>query len=159
MELTKFDNFAICSDTVEGIHGDFTVTVLLDRDPDITPDHYDCYCDKTRQRWRDDEWFFGMLRAKVSVDVAGQTVVLDDCAASLGGVWRDRSMNGMRESAMSASPTPRWFGCQDAWTRPAGCSASTLGRLRQHACQPLRGILVAPQPQGKLLRSKSAAQR
>lgn len=86
MELTKFDNFAICSDTVEGSHGDFTVTVLLDRDPDITPDHYDCYCDKTRQRWRDDEWFFGMLRAKVSVDVAGQTVVLDDCAASLGGV-------------------------------------------------------------------------
>lgn len=86
MELTKFDNFAICSDTVEGSHGDFTVTVLLDRDPDITPDHSDCYCDKTRQRWRDDEWFFGSLRAKVSVDVAGQTVVLDDCAASLGGV-------------------------------------------------------------------------
>ncbi|NLC21554.1 MAG: hypothetical protein GX771_06540 [Halomonadaceae bacterium] len=86
MEITKFDNFAICSDTVEASHGDFTVIVLLDRDPDITPDHADCYCDKTRQRWRDDKWFFGLLRAKVSVDVAGQTVVLDDCAASLGGV-------------------------------------------------------------------------
>lgn len=86
MELTKFDNFAICSDTVEGSHGDFTVTVLLDRAPDITPDHSGCYSEKDKQRWHDDQWFFGMLRAKVSVDVAGQTVVLDDCAASLEGV-------------------------------------------------------------------------
>jgi len=86
MELTKFDNFAICSDTVEGSHGDFTVTVLLDRDPDITPNHADCYSEKDKQRWRDEEWFFGLLRAKVSVEVAGQTVILDDCAASLGGV-------------------------------------------------------------------------
>lgn len=86
MELTKFDNFAICSDTVQGIQGDFTVTVLLDHDPDVTPDHFDCHSETDKQRWRDDEWFYGLLRAKVSVDVAGQSVLLDDCAAVLGGV-------------------------------------------------------------------------
>ena len=86
MELTKFDNFAICSDTVQGTQGDFTVTVLLDRDPDVTPDHFDCHSETDKQRWRDDEWFYGLLRAKVSVDVAGQSVLLDDCAAVLGGV-------------------------------------------------------------------------
>ena len=86
MEMTKFDCFAICSDTVTGTHGDFTITVMLDHDPDVTPHCFDTYSVSDKETWAENKWFFGVLKAKVELKVGSQSVLLDDVAAVKGGV-------------------------------------------------------------------------
>lgn len=93
MELTKFDCFAICSDTVTGSHGDFTITVLLDHDPDVTPHCFDTYSDSDKETWAENRWFFGVLKTKVELKVGSQSVLLDDVATVLGGIEVNKTEN------------------------------------------------------------------
>ncbi|MCH4813879.1 MULTISPECIES: hypothetical protein [Halomonadaceae] len=93
MELTKFDGFAICSDTVTGSHGDFMITVLLGHDPDVTPNCFDTYSGSDKETWAENKWFFGVLKAKVELKVGSQSVLLDDVAAVLGGIEVNKTEN------------------------------------------------------------------
>ncbi|MGP9768278.1 hypothetical protein ACT3UM_21400 [Halomonas sp. AOP13-D3-9] len=99
MELNKFDDFAICGDTVTGTNGHLTVTLMLDNDPVMNPDFFDRYSDSDKKAFADHKWFFGMLSAKVEVKIGSQSVLLSDVEFARCGVEVNRADNNARLNA------------------------------------------------------------
>ena len=98
MELTKFDGFAICGDTVTGTNGHLTVTLMLDDYP-VVPDYLDRYSDADKKAFAEHKWFFGILSAKVEVKIGVQSVLLSDVEFAIGGIEVNRADNNAHLNA------------------------------------------------------------
>lgn len=83
----------IFGDTIEADAGNgFGISAMLCQDTGVSPDDYDCYSDRQKARWRNDEWWFGGII--LSVTFHGH--LLEDHAASLWGLECNLNQRGNR---------------------------------------------------------------
>ena len=81
-KFPQFDRYACVGDRIHWSAEGFDFAAFLEADTDTSVDDFDCYSEKTKNAWRNDEWFF----VGVVLTVSRNGVVLSDYTASLWGI-------------------------------------------------------------------------
>lgn len=84
-EETKFPTFPpyVCiGDKITWVSGGFLLTATIHQDSDTKPEDSECYAEAEIEAFKKDEWFY----CGIIVSVEKQGIMIEDHAASLGGI-------------------------------------------------------------------------